>query len=115
MKRILPAVAAVLALASAAANAQDGRNPQPSFSDSAPLYADPYRAGAVVKVEFPKPSFTDSAELPKYSVTGTDMVEHKFPRGSYTGGGGPKGPATMVIQAPNAPARAVGPIPSFNG
>jgi hypothetical protein len=32
MKRLLSAVAAALALASAMANAQDPRNPQPSFN-----------------------------------------------------------------------------------
>src|ERR1700682_4785429 len=104
MKTVISAVVVALAMAAATAHAQDARNPQPSFSDSAPLYSQDARAGAVVKEAFPNPSFVDTVELPKYSVTGTQMVDHQFPKSSYAGGGGPKGPATAVIQDPKAPA-----------
>jgi hypothetical protein len=113
MKTVISAVVVALAMAAATAHAQDARNPQPSFSDSAPRYSQDIRAGSAVKGEFPQPSFVDAVELPKYSVTGSQVVDQQFPKSSYAGGGGPKGPAT-VIQDTNA-AHAVGPLPSFNG
>jgi hypothetical protein len=91
MKRTLSIALAVLALASGSA-----------FADS----------------QFPKPSFADSVELPTYSVTGTATVQQDFPKGSYAGGGGPKGPATVVTQASEVKAavvHATAPLPSFNG
>jgi len=91
MKRTLSIALAALALASGSA-----------FADS----------------QFPKPSFVDTVELPAYAVTGTATIDQGFPKGSYAGGGGPKGPATIVTQsvAPKAPVtHAAAPLPSFNG
>jgi hypothetical protein len=71
MKRSLVAVAAVLALGSAS------------------VYADP---------GFPQPSFKDSTDLPPTPITGTQTRDMKFPKSSMNGGGGPTGPATVVVQ-----------------
>jgi hypothetical protein len=71
MKRSLLAVAAVLALASASAYSQTPGFPQPSFKD-----------------------YTDSAPTP---ITGTTTSDHRFPKGSMNGGGGPTGPATVIV------------------
>jgi hypothetical protein len=72
MKRSLLAIAAVLALGSASAYAQTSGAPQPSFKD-----------------------YTD---LPPTPITGTQTMDHQFPKSSYGGGGGPKGPATVIVQ-----------------
>jgi hypothetical protein len=114
MKTLISAVAVALAMAAATAHAQDARNPQPSFNDSAPLYSQDVRAGTIVKEDFPKPSFVDAVELPKYSVTGNQLVDQHLPKSSFASGG-PRGPATAVLQDANAPVHAVGPLPSFNG
>jgi hypothetical protein len=73
MKRSLLALAAVLALGSASAYAQNANFPQPSFKD-----------------------YTDLAPT---SLTGTQTMDQQFPKGSYAGGGGPKGPATVIVRA----------------
>ena len=70
MKRSLLAVAAVLALGSASAYAQTA-GVQPSFKD-----------------------YTDLAAVP---ITGTQVVDQHLPKG-FTGSGGPKGPATVIVQ-----------------
>ncbi len=70
MKRTLFALAATLALGSA--------------------YAQP---------GFPQPSFKDTTDLAPEVITGTQTVEQNFPKSSYGSGGGPKGPATVVIDA----------------
>jgi hypothetical protein len=71
MKRSILAVAAVLALASASAYSQTAGFPQPSFKD-----------------------YTDLTPTP---ITGTATSDHRFPKGSMNGGGGPTGPATVVV------------------
>jgi hypothetical protein len=70
MKRTLLAAAATLALG--AAHAQPG---------------------------FPQPSFKDTTDLEPQVITGTQTVEQNFPKSSYGSGGGPKGAATVVIDA----------------
>jgi hypothetical protein len=70
MKRSILAVAAVLALGSASAFAQT--------------------AGV-------QPSFNDAPDLTPIPITGTQMVDQHLPKGSFNSGG-PRGPATMVVQ-----------------
>ena len=73
MKRSLLAAAATLALGSfSAAHAEAG---------------------------LPQPSFKDTADLAPQAITGTQAVEQNFPKSSYGNGGGPRGPATVVIDA----------------
>ena len=67
-----------------------------------------------------EPSFKDYVDLPKSVVTSDRAIEQNFPKSSYASGGGPKGPATVLIQSVNqaekAPTRqAVVPTPSFQG
>ena len=71
MKRSILAVAAVLALASASAYSQTAGFPQPSFKD-----------------------YTDLTPTP---ITGATTSDHRFPKGSMNGGGGPTGPATVIV------------------
>jgi hypothetical protein len=71
MKRSILAVATVLALGSASAFAQT--------------------AGV-------QPSFNDAPDLTPTRITGTQTVEQQFPKSSYAGGGGPKGPATVLVR-----------------
>lgn len=87
MKRTL-VVAAALSLGSTAALAQD-----------------------------PAPSFKDYVDLPKIAVTSDRTVEQNFPKSSYGGGGGPKGPATILTQSVEKIEirQAVIPAPSFSG
>jgi hypothetical protein len=72
MKRSLLAVAAVLALGSVSAYAET-----PGF---------------------PQPSFNDAPDLTPTRISGTQTVEQQFPKSSYAGGGGPKGPATVLVR-----------------
>ena len=72
MKRTILAVAAVLALGSASAYAQT--------------------AGV-------RPSFNDAPDLTAIALTGNQVVDQHMPKSSFTGGGGPKGPATVVLRA----------------
>ena len=72
MKRSLLAAAAVLALGSAS------------------VYAE--------TPGFPQPSFKDSTDLPPTTITGTQTRDHQFPKSSMNGGGGPTGPATVIVQ-----------------
>jgi hypothetical protein len=76
MKRSILAVAAALALGSASAFAQT--------------------AGV-------QPSFNDAPDLQPITITGTQVVDQKLPKGSYTGGGGPKGPATVLLRGNDRP------------
>jgi hypothetical protein len=71
MKRSLLAVAAALALGSVSAYAQT--------------------AGV-------QPSFNDGADLAPIAITGTQHHDQHFPKGSMNGGGGPTGPATVIVQ-----------------
>jgi hypothetical protein len=70
MKRSILAVAVVLALGSASAFAQT--------------------AGV-------RPSFNDAPDLTPISITGTQVVDQHLPKG-FAGSGGPKGPATVIVQ-----------------
>ena len=72
MKRSFLAVAAVLALGSASAFAQDAGVPQPSFNDA--------------------------SDLRPAGITGMQTFDQKFPKGTVDSGG-PKGPATVVFDA----------------
>ena len=66
-----------------------------------------------------EPSFKDYVDLPKNVVTSDRAIEQNFPKSSYASGGGPKGPATVLIQSiasEKADMRqAVLPTPSFQG
>ena len=73
MKRILAAVAATLALGTLSAHAE--------------------QAG------FPQPSFKDTTDITPERITGEQTYQHQFPKSSYASGTGPKGPATVVIDA----------------
>jgi hypothetical protein len=75
MKRSLLIAAAVAALGSASAYAQNTGIPQPSFNDAPDLTA-----------------------RPATPITGAQTMDQQFPKSSYAGGGGPKGPATVVVQ-----------------
>jgi hypothetical protein len=70
MKRSILAVAAVLALGSASAFAQT--------------------AGV-------QPSFNDAPDLAPITITGTQVVDQHLPKG-FVGSGGPRGPATVIVQ-----------------
>jgi hypothetical protein len=65
----------------------------------------------------PSPSFKDYVDLPKAAVTSDRTVENNFPKSSYLGGGGPKGPATVLTQSVEKTdsRQAVLPVPSFKG
>lgn len=90
MKRILIAVAAFAALP-AAVQAQDLRNPQPSFNDYAPSqYEAPARGAPSGRIEFPQPSFVDRVEVREAAVTpvaATDGigVRAELPQPSFNG------------------------------
>src|SRR6267378_538825 len=71
MKRSILAVAAVLAVASGSAYSQTAGFPQPSFKD-----------------------YTDLTPTP---ITGTEIMDQHLPKGSMNGGGGPKGPSTVIV------------------
>ena len=74
MKRSILAVAAVLMLGSVSAFAQT--------------------AGV-------QPSFNDAPDLAPITITGTQTVDQNLPKSSFTGSGGPKGPATVLVQNGN--------------
>jgi hypothetical protein len=76
MKRSILAVAAVLALGSVSAYAQT--------------------AGV-------QPSFNDAPDLTPITITGTQTVDQHLPKGSMNSGG-PKGPATVIVQGNDANA-----------
>lgn len=82
------------------------------------LAAAAFAVAAPAFAQDPQPSFKDTVDLPKQVVTGDRTVEQSFPKSSYAGGGGPKGPATVLIQS-EEPVKirrqAVVPQPSFNG
>jgi hypothetical protein len=120
MKRIIHAVAASLAFASASVYAQaQNKVPQPSFNDSAPIQSGPSstQRTPMVKHEFPKPSFNDFEPLPAHSATSSATFGQQFPKGSMNGGGGPTGPASVVVQPSESPTQhaAPWPHPSFDG
>jgi hypothetical protein len=71
MKRSILAVAAVLALGSASVYAQT--------------------AGV-------QPSFNDAPDLAPITITGAQSVDQHLPKGSMNGSGGPRGPATVIVQ-----------------
>jgi hypothetical protein len=75
MKRSLLAAAAVLALGSASVYAETPGFPQPSFNDAPDLTA-----------------------TPAAPITGAQTMQHQFPKSSMNGGGGPTGPATVIVQ-----------------
>jgi hypothetical protein len=90
MKRILIAVAAFAALP-AAVQAQDLRNPQPSFNDNAQSqYEAPARGAPSGRIELPQPSFVDYVQVREVAVT-------------------------PVVATEGVDVRAERPQPSFNG
>jgi hypothetical protein len=72
MKRSLLAVAAVLALGSVSAYAET-----PGF---------------------PQPSFNDAPDLAPITITSTQALDQHLPKGSMNSSGGPRGPATVIVQ-----------------
>jgi hypothetical protein len=44
-----------------------------------------------------QPSFNDAPDLAPIAITGTQVVDQHLPKG-FVGSGGPRGPATVIVQ-----------------
>jgi hypothetical protein len=115
MKRIIYAVAASLAFASASVYAQaQGQWPQPSFNDDAPVQysatPSPTSRTPIARQDLPQPSFNDNAPVPQESASQL-AADQRFPLASAGGSIRPG----AVVGDPGNPASLHGawPQPSF--